>query len=188
MEPPFADLEGVLSVTPGYTGGSTENPTYEQVCSGGTGHFEAVQVVYDPGLISFEQLLAVFWQQIDPADAGGQFADRGTQYQAAIFYHDKLERRIAEDSKLRIEKLLGIKAAVMILPAGKFYPAESYHCAYSQKNPSHYGMYKAGSGRAAYIEGVWGDAALRQRLSPISYSVARQAAHRTAFFRRILEH
>ena len=181
MEPPFDGLQGVKSVTLGYTGGHTPSPTYEQVCGGGTGHYEAVQVVYDPALVSFEQLLLVFWQQIDPEDDGGQFADRGTQYRAAIFYSDEQEKRIAEESKLRVEKLLNIRAAVRILPVSKFYPAESYHCAYSQKNPAHYNGYKKGSGRAGYLERVWGDAALRSRLSPMAYSVTKQAATESPF-------
>ena len=132
-------------------------------------------------VVSFEQLVFVFFAQIDPADDGGQFADRGTQYQTAIFYGDEEEKRIAQGLVKRIETMLGIKAAVKILPASVFYPAESHHCAYSEKNPAHYQMYKAGSGRAAYIERLWGDEALRKRLTPEQYSVVRNAATEPPF-------
>ncbi len=174
MEPPYAKADGVLNVVPGYTGGRTQNPTYEQVCAGGTGHYEAVEVTYDPNVISFEQLIDVFWRQIDPTDAYGQFADRGRQYQTAIFYHDDEEKRIAEDSKRRIQRLFEKPVQTQILPAAVFYPAEGGHCEYYKKNPGHYARYKAGSGREAYIGSVWGNEALRGRLSPMQYGVTQE--------------
>ncbi len=181
MEPPYAEMEGVIKVLPGYTGGLTENPTYEQVCGGGTGHFEAVEITYDPSIVSFEQLIEVFWRQIDPTDAYGQFADRGRQYQTAIFYGDDEEKRIAEDAKRRIQRLFDKPVRTQILPKATFYTAESGHCAYYQKNPLHYGRYKSGSGRAAYIAGVWGKDALRDRLSPVQYSVTHENATEPPF-------
>ncbi len=181
MEPPYAKMQGVKQVLPGYTGGQTEAPTYEQVCAGGTGHYEAVEVTYDPEKVSFEQLLEVFWRQIDPTDAFGQFADRGRQYQTAIFYHDDEEKRIAEDSVRRIQRLFDKPVRTQVLPAAVFYPAEGGHCEYYKKNPSHYTRYKAGSGREAYIHSVWGDDALKKRLTPVQYSVARQSATEPPF-------
>jgi len=174
MEPPYAKIPGVIKVLPGYTGGHTENPTYEQVCAGGTGHYEAVKVTYDPEAVSFEQLLEVFWRQIDPTDAFGQFADRGRQYQTAIFYHNDAEKCAAEDSKRRIQRLFEKEVRTQILPASVFYPAEGGHCEYYKKNPGHYARYKAGSGREAYINSVWSKEALKERLSPMQYSVTQE--------------
>ncbi len=171
MEPPYAKIPGVVKVLPGYTGGHTQNPTYEQVCAGGTGHYEAVEVTYESDNVSFEQLLEVFWRQIDPTDAFGQFADRGRQYQTAIFYHDEDEKRAAEESKRRIQRLFEREVRTQILPASAFYPAEGGHCEYYKKNPGHYARYKAGSGREAYINSLWGKEALKERLSPMQYSV-----------------
>ena len=160
MEPPFAGLDGVISVLPGYTGGDTPNPTYAQVCGGGTGHYEAVQIEYDPERISYARLIDVFFRQIDPEDAGGQFADRGTQYRTAIFYADAEQRESAIAALRALEKSgrfpKGIKTR--ILPAGEFYAAEEYHCRYFEKNPALYNRYKEGSGRAAYLRRKWGKA------------------------------
>lgn len=181
MEPPFVKLDGVIKAKPGYTGGRIENPTYEQVCAGGTGHFEAVRVTYDADTVSYEQLLDVFWRQIDPTDAGGQFADRGGQYKTAIFYADEEQRRAAEASKTRVQRLFDKPVRTQILPATVFWPAESYHCAYYQKNPEHYGRYKEGSGREGYIGSVWGDAALKARLTPVQYDVTRRSATEPPF-------
>jgi methionine-S-sulfoxide reductase len=140
MESPFANLPGVLDVTAGYCGGEKIRPTYEEVSSGKTGHLEAVRVLYDPAQISYQQLLAVFWRQIDPTDARGQFADRGGQYRAAIFYGNEHERQAAEDSKQEIElsgRFQG-PARTAILPLKPFYPAEEYHQDYLVKNPDGY--------------------------------------------------
>ena len=175
MEPPFAQLPGVAGVTPGYTGGDTKDPTYEQVCAGGTGHFEAVQVTYDPDAVSYEQLLDVFWRQIDPADAGGQFADRGGQYKTAIFVSNEEEERVAKASKARVAQMLRRPVATQILPAGPFYPAETRHCAYYRKNPEHYARYKEASGRGSYIKKVWDSKdAFRQKLTPMQYRVTQE--------------
>lgn len=181
MEPPYAGMPGVKRVLPGYTGGRTPDPTYGQVCAGGTGHLEAVEVTYDPEQVSLEQLIEVFWRQIDPTDASGQFADRGRQYQTAIFYGDAEEKRVAEDAVRRIQRLFDKPVRTLVLPAAVFYPAESGHCAYYRKNPSHYARYKAGSGREAFIHSVWGDDALKKRLTPLQYSVTQHGATEPPF-------
>jgi methionine-S-sulfoxide reductase len=158
MEPPFDNLPGVIETTPGYTGGRTVNPTYEQVCSGGTGHAEAVQITFDPEKIGYRELLEVFWRNIDPTTRDRQFADTGSQYRTAIFYHDEEQRRLAEESKAEFEKSGKFAGPIVteIVPAGPFYRAESYHCQYYKKNPLHYRMYRRGSGREAYLEKTWG--------------------------------
>lgn len=158
MEPPYHKLNGVINVLPGYTGGHIKNPVYEQVCGGYTGHYEAVEVTYDPEKITFEELLRVFWRQIDPTDEEGQFADRGQQYQAAIFYHDEEERLAAFKSKEELEKSGRFFKPVTtkILPASEFYPAEIYHCRFFEKKPEHFKRYKAGSGRQDFIDRTWG--------------------------------
>ncbi|RIV28108.1 peptide-methionine (S)-S-oxide reductase [Alicyclobacillaceae bacterium I2511] len=159
MVKPFDQWPGVHSVVSGYTGGHTENPTYEQVCSGTTGHVEAVQITFDPVMMSFEKLLDVFWRQIDPTDSGGQFCDQGSSYKTAIFYHSEEQRRTAELSKLHLEQSgrFGSPIVTPILPAGPFYPAEAYHQDYYRKNPAHYRSYRQGSGRDEYISVAWGD-------------------------------
>lgn len=160
MEPPYDKLEGVVSTTSGYIGGKTQNPTYEQVSSGGTGHAEAVQIVYDPKKVSYEKLLEVFWRNIDPADASGQFCDKGTQYRSAIFYHGEEQKRIAEASKATLEKSKPFKQAIAttIVPAAEFYPAEEYHQDYYQKNPIRYKFYRSRCGRDQRLEQLWGKA------------------------------
>lgn len=154
MVPPFEELNGVHEVLAGYTGGRTQNPSYEQVCSGNTGHYEAVQIKYDSGIIKYEDLLEVFWSQIDPTDPNGQFFDRGSQYQTAIFYHDEEQRELAEASKrnLENEERFSYPIATKIIKASEFYPAEEYHQDYHLKNPEHYKSYKVGSGREAFIQ------------------------------------
>ncbi len=157
MEHPFDELSGVVKVLPGYTGGSVANPTYEQVCTGRTGHLEAVEVTYDPELVSYKQLLDVFWRQIDPTDENGQFADRGGQYQSAVFYADEEQKHQAVVTKEALEASgkFDKKIKTRLLPAAVFYPAESYHCRYYEKNPEHYGRYRKGSGREDYIKRTW---------------------------------
>ena len=136
MEPPFEQLPGVVSVTSGYTGGAEKNPTYDDVCSGATGHCEAIDVVFDPSTVTYQQLLDVFWRNIDPTTPNRQFADAGTQYRTAIFYHTDEQRRLAEASKRRLEQSGKFATIVTeIEPAGDFYPAEDYHQGYSKKNP-----------------------------------------------------
>lgn len=182
MEPPFAHVSGVIESLPGYTGGHVQNPTYEQVCAGGTGHYEAVQITYDPKQVSFEALLDVYWRQTDPTDGGGQFADRGKQYEPAIFYQDEAEKHSAEASLRRVEKLLGKPVHTAILPATTFYPAEGYHCRYYEKNPEHYKRYKESSGRAPFIRNVWdGKAPLKSRLTDLQFSVTQESATEPPF-------
>ncbi len=162
MEPPFDKLAGVLSTTSGYIGGRTKNPTYEQVSGGGTGHVEVVQVVYDPSKVSYEKLLDVFWQNVDPIDAKGQFCDRGDQYRTAIFYQSEDQQRLAAQSKLEIASHLKQPIATEIVAAGPFYPAEAYHQDYYDKNPVRYKFYRWNCGRDARLEELWGKPSTRR--------------------------
>lgn len=157
MEPPYHGLEGVISLYPGYMGGHVENPSYEQVCQGNTGHIEVVQISFDPDIISYEKLLQIFWHNINPTQKNQQFADRGPQYQTAIFYHDEQQKQLAEASKRELAESGKFSQAIAteIRPAGVFYRAESYHCEYFLKNPEHYQRYKVASGRAAYLKDHW---------------------------------
>jgi peptide methionine sulfoxide reductase msrA/msrB len=156
-ESDFEKVAGVVEVISGYTGGRTANPTYEQVSAGGTGHVEAVKVVYDPDQVTYAQLLQVFWRHVDPTDAGGQFVDRGSQYRSVIFYSSDQERNLAEASKqsLAASGRFGKPIATEILPLGKFYPAEDYHQDYYKKNPLRYRYYRHGSGRDQFLEKAW---------------------------------
>ena len=156
MEGPFDKLDGVVSTTSGYTGGTKKNPTYEEVSSGGTGHAEAVQIVYDPAKISYEKLLEVFWHNIDPVAKNRQFCDAGTQYRSAIFVHDANQKRLAEASKTEIQKRFKQPLATEIVQASAFYPAEDYHQDYYKKNPVRYKFYRSGCGRDARLEELWG--------------------------------
>ena len=158
MQPAFDRLEGVVSTVVGYTGGTVENPTYEQVCSGKTGHTEAIEIVFDPEKISFRELIEVFWKNIDPTQANGQFADRGSQYRTVVFYHHENQRRTAEDSRRELEESnrFGGRVETQIRPASPFYPAETHHQDYYLKEPMRYTLYKIGSGREAFLERVWG--------------------------------
>ena len=157
MEPPFEKLDGVSDVLSGYTGGKEKDPTYKQVASGKTGHMEAVVVHYDPAKVSYEKLLDVFWRQIDPTDAGGQFVDRGSQYASAIFYLDDEQKRLALASKARLEATGRFDGPIVtpILPAGAFYTAEDYHQDYYKRNPIRYKFYRSGSGRDKFLEKAW---------------------------------
>ncbi|ACV57899.1 peptide-methionine (S)-S-oxide reductase MsrA [Alicyclobacillus acidocaldarius] len=158
MVKPFDTWPGVVSVVSGYTGGHVPNPTYEQVCSGTTGHVEAVQITYDPRQITYQQLLDIFWRQIDPTDPGGQFYDRGPSYKTAIFYHTEEQRRLAEASKAALEASGRFQKPIVteIRPAGPFYPAEEYHQDFYRKEPLHYERYRRASGRDAFIAAHWG--------------------------------
>jgi len=160
MEPPYDRLDGVVSTTSGYIGGHKANPTYSEVSAGTTGHTEAVQVVYDPRKVAYEKLLEVFWVNVDPTDAGGQFCDRGSQYRTGIFYHDEAQRRLAEASKAALEKTKPFKAPIVtqIAAATTFYAAEAYHQDYYQRNPIRYKYYRSGCGRDARLEALWGKA------------------------------
>jgi peptide-methionine (S)-S-oxide reductase len=156
MEPPFDKLPGVVATTSGYTGGQKMNPTYEQVSAGDTGHVEAMQVTYDPKLVSYEKLLEVFWRNVDPLDKGGQFCDRGSTYTTAIFYANEEQKKLAEQSKAAIEKQLGKPVVTAIRPAATFYAAEDYHQDYYQKNPLRYKYYRYSCGRDQRLEELWG--------------------------------
>jgi len=157
VEEAFDAVPGVVSTTSGYTGGRVRNPTYEEVSSGTTGHVEAVQVKYDPSRVSYEELLRVFWRNIDPTDPGGQFCDRGPQYRSVIFYHDDEQRRIAERSKAELERSGRFPRIVTeIRPAGPFFRAEEEHQDYYRRNPVRYRYYKFGCGRARRLAQLWG--------------------------------
>lgn len=158
MEHPYDELDGVISTTSGYTGGTTKNPTYQQVSAGITGHTEAVQVKYDPRKITYEKLLTVFWKNIDPTTPDRQFCDKGSQYRAGIFYHDNEQHRLAERSKKHIEATKTFPEPVVteITPAAEFYTAETYHQDYYLKNPLRYKLYRHGCGRDRRLEELWG--------------------------------
>ncbi|MBD3390703.1 MAG: peptide-methionine (S)-S-oxide reductase MsrA [Chitinivibrionales bacterium] len=191
MEPPFEKLDGVNDVVSGYTGGEEKEPSYSQVSSGQTGHFEAVEVSYDSNKVSYAELLDVFWRSIDPTDPGGQFADRGSQYRTAIFYHNKEQKRVAEKSKAALQQSgkFDKPIATEILPAKTFYPAEDYHQDFYRKDPGRYSRYSYGSGRKPFLDSVWegqtgpiacaafdkpSDPALREELTGIQYRVTQQ--------------
>jgi len=161
MEQPFDKLDGVLATTSGYIGGTKAKPTYEEVSSGGTGHTEAVQVLYDPKKVSYEKLLDVFWRNIDPTVKDRQFCDVGSQYRTGIFVHDDEQRRAAEASKATIEKSKPFKEPIVtpIAKAEDFWPAEEYHQDYYKKNPVRYTYYRTGCGRDARLKQLWGTAA-----------------------------
>ena len=159
VEAAFVVMPGIISVTSGYAGGKEKNPSYEAVCSGETGHVEAVQIIFDKRKTSYQELLDLFWRQIDPTDGGGQFADRGKQYKPIIFYHNSEQKKLAGLSKKKIQEMKKFDRpiAIQILPFTSFYPAEDYHQQYYKKNPLGYKMYRMGSGRDAFLKGVWGE-------------------------------
>jgi len=201
MEPPFENLDGVVKVVPGYTGGSKENPTYDEVSRGSTGHYEAIQITYDPTKVNFKQLVEVFWTQIDPTDRGGQFVDRGSQYKTAIFYHNDEQKRIAEESKISLEKSGRYDKPIVteIREYNRFYEAEDYHQDFYKKSPSRYKSYKSFSGRDQYLERIWDDAKekkpeqkeqsyekpadeeIRKNLTPMQYKVTQQCGTEPPF-------
>jgi peptide methionine sulfoxide reductase msrA/msrB len=199
LEHAFERAPGVLAVVPGYTGGSTPDPTYEAVGTGTTGHYEAVEVAYDPALTDYERLLEIFWRQIDPTDGGGQFVDRGPQYRPAVFVRDEAQRAAAEASRDRVARSGRFRRpiAVAILPAGPFHAAEAYHRGYARRNPERYRHYRWGSGRDEFLERAWGTEApgggdapaskpawhgfrkppaeeLRRRLTPLQHAVTQE--------------
>jgi peptide-methionine (S)-S-oxide reductase len=157
MVHPFDSLPGVVSVTSGYAGGDVKNPTYEQVSAGGTGHREAVQIIYDARRISYAKLLDIFWHNIDPTDNAGQFCDKGAQYRSAIFYYDETQKRLAEESKQALQRRFK-QVYTDIVPAGEFYAAEDYHQDYYKKNPIRYQFYRFNCGRDRRLAQVWGSA------------------------------
>lgn len=155
MESPYTGVAGVASVVSGYSGGEVANPTYEQVCTGATGHYEVVEVTYDASIVTYEQLLDIFWRNIDPFDGGGQFCDRGPQYRAAVFYANDTQKIAAEASKQKYEAYLGKPFVTEILPAAPFYRAEDYHQGFCKRNPGRYGAYRLGCGRDVRLAEVW---------------------------------
>jgi len=158
MEEALDKVDGVVSTLSGYTGGRTKNPAYEEVSAGKTGHTESVEVLYDPAKLSYAKLLDVFWHNIDPTTADRQFCDVGTQYRAAIFYHNETQKRLAEESKQRLETSRPFKERITteIMPASVFYPAEEYHQDFYKKNPLRYKFYKFNCGRAQRLQDLWG--------------------------------
>jgi peptide-methionine (S)-S-oxide reductase len=158
MEPPFDKLKGVISTTSGYTGGHKEDPTYDEVSMGRTGHAESVEILYDPAQISYVRLLDVFWHNIDPTTPNQQFVDYGPQYRTSIFYHNEGQKRLAEESKAALEKSgrFGKQIVTEIVPASAFYPAEEYHQDFYKKSSARYGFYRFNSGRDQYLKRIWG--------------------------------
>ena len=159
MEPPYDELDGVISTVSGYSGGDVEDPTYQEGVRGNTGHLEVMQVTYDPSVVRYEELLDVFWVNIDPVDGGGQFCDRGEQYTTAIFYHDEEQQRLAEESRQEIAEsndfgMRRIQTEIRALE--EFYAAEEYHQDYYRKNPLRYKLYRRGCGRDQRLEELWG--------------------------------
>ncbi len=158
-EAAFDLTEGVYEAISGYTGGSVEEPTYEQVTSGTTGHTEAVQVSYDPGQVSYDELLTIYWRTVDPTDAGGQLNDRGSQYRTAVFYHDDEQRALAEASREALVESGRFEGPIVteVLEAEPFYPAEEYHQDFYLKAPEYYEAYVDGSQRYPFLDAIWGD-------------------------------
>ncbi len=211
VESSFEIVKGIVDVIPGYTGGPEENPTYEQVSSGATGHFEAIQITYDPDIISYKTLLEIFFQQIDPTDAHGSFVDRGNQYRSAVFFHTEAQKVQAKELIHRIDtsKIFDSPVATQVISATRFYPAETYHQDYHKKNPIRYKYYRARSGRDNFIKKFWEngnsrifeqktdpvtqaleepleqslptDELLKKRLTPLQYRVTRENGTEPAF-------
>jgi peptide methionine sulfoxide reductase msrA/msrB len=192
MEETFEGLQGVVEVISGYTGGHKENPSYEEVSYAKTGHLEAVEVIFDPLRVSYQELLDLFWRHIDPTDNGGQFADRGPQYRTAIFYHNEEQRRLAERSKEELERAGIFKEPIVteIREAVAFHKAEEYHQDYYKSCPLRYKSYKEGSGRSGFLSKVWAKnpkgsksskEALRERLTSLQYRVTQEGATEPPF-------
>jgi peptide methionine sulfoxide reductase msrA/msrB len=198
MVHPFEELNGVIRVESGYTGGEKPNPTYEEICTGKTGHLEAIKITYDPGKVSYETLVETFWHQVDPTDPGGQFADRGSQYLTAIFYLDEHQKEAAEASKDRLQKSGYFKKPIVtaIIKAKPFYAAEQYHQDYYKKEPFRYKLYRHGSGRDTFIDEHWDrfpkpspqpcsrctvEPDPKKKLSPLQYQVTQECGTEPPF-------
>ena len=204
VESAFENAPGVVSAISGFTGGEELNPTYREVANGETSHYEAVQITFDPSRISYDDLLWIFWRQIDPTDDGGQFVDRGSQYRTAIFVHDEAQRVLAQSSKEELEASGRYDESIVtpILEAAPFYPAEDYHQDFFETNPDRYYSYRRGSGRDQYLDRVWGeephgshayeqlcdmsysrpaDDVLRESLTPLQYNVTQEEGTERAF-------
>ncbi len=192
MEAPFEDIDGVYKVISGYSGGTVEKPTYEQVTSGATGHLESVQVYFDPAVTSYAEIIDVYWKLFDPTDAGGSFYDRGIQYTSAIFYHDDHQRKIAEQSKSVLDKsgIFDKPIVTEIREFKAFYPAEDYHQNFYKNNTDHYKRYRKGSGRDLFISKYWKDGKvetlptkdkLKEKLTPLQFQVTQENGTERAF-------
>ncbi|WP_278281308.1 peptide-methionine (R)-S-oxide reductase MsrB [Tepidibacter mesophilus] len=187
MVKPFHEYKGVLEVSSGYTGGHQQNPTYTQVCSDITGHYEAVQIKFNPNIISYDSLLSIFWSQIDPTDSTGQFGDRGNSYKTAIFYHNQKQKEEAIKSKDSLQKngVFDNPIVTEILPSKTFYLAEEYHQNYYKKNPTQYEIYKTRSGRENFIKTHWNERKdnelLKSKLTPLQYEVTQNKGTEPAF-------
>ncbi|SPF43397.1 Peptide methionine sulfoxide reductase MsrA/MsrB (Includes: Peptide methionine sulfoxide reductase MsrA; Peptide methionine sulfoxide reductase MsrB) [Candidatus Desulfosporosinus infrequens] len=187
MVKPFEELPGVIKVTSGYTGGTLENPSYEEVCSKATGHYEAVQITFDAELLPYKMLLEIYWRQIDPTNPRGQFFDQGQSYQTAIFYHNQDQQRQAQESKQILENSGRFNEPIVteILPAAAFYPAEEYHQGYHRKDPIKYIRYRQGSGRDAFLEKHWSkdkdEELLRSKLTQLQYEVTQEGGTELPF-------
>jgi peptide methionine sulfoxide reductase msrA/msrB len=188
MEPPFEALPGVFQVISGYTGGTKKNPTYEEVCSQSTGHIEAIQITFDPEKVSYEKLLEVFWRNIDPTDAQGQFVDKGSSYISKIFYHNEAQKIKAEKSKEDLEKSKKFSKPIVtgIVAASDFYPAEDYHQDYYKKNTLRYKFFRFNSGRDQFLEKTWAKdkltkEKLKKNLTPLQYKVTQEDGTESPF-------
>ncbi len=202
MQPAFDKLKGVVSTTVGYTGGHTINPTYDDVSAGNTGHAEAIEIVFDPSQVTYEELLNVFWRNIDPTTPNRQFSDSGSQYRTAILYNNDEQKRTAELSKERLERTGRFDRPIVteVIPANKFYPAEEYHQKYYQKNEARYKTYSSGSGRYEYLDKTWGKVEdrgesilknkqyakppkddIKKKLTPLQYNVTQECGTERPF-------
>ena len=194
VEAPFEGLDGVLSVVSGYSGGKEKNPTYGEVAGGKTSHRESVQITFDPEVISYAELVDIFWQTYDPTDVGGSFFDRGTQYESAIFFHNDQQKKVAEESKKLLDqsKRFSKPIATPIIKFTNFYPAEDYHQDYYKKSPQDYYAYRRGSGRDAFIQKHWPELSakkypspskgdLKNKLNDLQYEVTMEGATEFAF-------
>ncbi len=201
MEPPYEKLDGIKEVISGYIGGHDTTPTYEEVSDGKTGHYESVEIVFDPSKVTYEKLLEIFWMQINPTDSGGQFADRGPQYKTAIFYHSDEQKRLAEQSRDMMNKsgIYDKPIVTEILPAPEFYIAETYHQDYYKNNSFRYKLYRYGSGRDRYLDKIWdgrknipdntregkymkpSNEEIREKLTPMQFKVTQEDGTERAF-------
>lgn len=195
MEAPFESVDGIVKVVSGYAGGTEENPTYEEVSSGSTGYKESVQVYFDPAVISYSEVLDIYWKQFNPTDEGGSFYDRGSQYESVIFYRDDEQKEVAEKSKEALDNsgVFDDPIVTEIVKFTTFHPAEEYHQDYYKKNPLRYHNYKKGSGREDFIKGVWGDdntdqyiqnaknEESKEQLTDLQYQVTQKNATERAF-------
>ncbi len=194
VEAPFEGIDGVISVISGYSGGKEKNPTYSEVSSGKTSHRESVQITFDPDVISYSELVDIFWKTFDPTDAGGSFYDRGSQYESAIFFHSAEQKKVAEESKKHLDQSGKFDKSIVtpIIKYSNFYPAEDYHQDYYKKNPQDYYSYRTGSGRDAFIKAHWPELSqekypatpkseLKKELTDLQYEVTMEDATEPAF-------